>query len=319
LAYAALPAEQVPESVRAEFRWAYEESAARAADAYWQIADVLHALRAEKIIPMLLKGAAMARFFYRDPAVRLFSDIDLLIRRDDIQSAHRCLRAAGYDIIGGEPTKADMRWRHARGYFDPAGRRMTVDLHWRYSGFPYLLPLPYAEVFERCSKVVLADAPVLIQSPADVVLGSSVYFVRELWYGKPKLRYLRDAAEVVDRFPVDWDLVLARARDIPLIRFPLRATLSSAEGLLGASIPAEVLATLGPRRWSGVERRLLARICRKILEREAPTAAVGQVSLMRLLDSPSFLDFLGWVKTLIFIPRPLAESRRRRLRYLSRG
>jgi hypothetical protein len=226
------------------------------------------------------------------------------------------LRGLGYVIVGDTPSIADRAWRHGRGYYDPNGVRLPIDVHWRYSGYPNLLRLDHSQVFARASEADMPGEAVLVPSPGDMVVASSVYFLRELWYGKAKLRYLRDAAEVVHQHPVDWQQVIRIAEEEPLIQSPLYLTLSAAAELFGADVPSAVLDRFRSRRWPAAARHLHARVRRNLLRRDHPAEALLQVALMRLVDGDSMLGYAGWVKRLILVPRPLAPSQRRWLRRL---
>lgn len=307
---------EVPGFVRATLRSSYVEAAAAAEAIYRQAADLQRLLRGAGVRAPLFKGAALARLTYGDQGLRPFSDIDLLVRGNDIAAVHRALRAAGYDIIGGAPTETDLTWRHGRAYYDPPGTRVPVDVHWRYLGYPLQVALDYERIFERAIEVPVNGEPAAVLSPGDQLVASGVAFLRELWYGKPRLRYLRDIAEIAQRHRVDWSPVLLTTEETPLLRTPLYVVLAAAARLLGAPVPASLIDRLrSPGRIGGL---LLARTCRMPLRRDHPAAAVLQVGMMRWLDGgPTSLS--AWIRSLLFIPAPLAGGRRRWLRHLWEG
>jgi hypothetical protein len=305
-----------PEEVRAGLRVSYEQAATTVGAIYRQVADMQRVLRPTGIPALLFKGAALARFTYREEALRPFSDIDVLILRKDVAAVHRALRAAGYDIIGGAPTEADLTWRHGRAYYDPQGIRVPIDVHWRFLGYPLQVTLDHEGIFQRAAEVTVAGEAARILSPTDLVVASGAAFLRELWYGKPRLRYLRDAAEVAERSAVDWSQVLRTAQQAPLLRTPLYIALAAAQRLLGAPVPEALLAAL--RRGRGLSGFLVARAGHTLLRREHPAAAVLQMGAMRWLDGGP-VGLARWVRDLLLIPAPLAAGRRRWLRHLWEG
>jgi len=303
--------EGTPQEVVRVLSQRYQEAAVHVARAYTQLGELLRALRVAGVVPLLLKGAALAQFTYPDRALRPFRDLDLLVPPDEVALVHRVLRDEGYKLAGGSPTEADIAWRHGRGYFDPDGRRLPVDVHWRYAGYPHLFPLDYASVFSLAGEHRIEGESVRTPGPADMLVALSVSFIREIWYRKPRLRYLRDVAEVVRRGPVDWDRVLEVTAQSRLLRSPVDLTLNAAHELLGTAIPDRVLRSLRPRRSAGVARYLHRRICANILIQEHVVDGLLQIALMRWLDDPSISAILHWAKSLVFVPRPLAASRRR--------
>lgn len=231
---------------------------------------------------------------------------------------HLTLTGLGYDIAGGPPSEADRTWHHGRGYFDPARRRVNVDVHWRYAGYPLAIPLNYGAVFAGAETLDVEGVPVGMPAPADMVVALSIAFLRELWYGKPRLRYLRDVAEVCSGGRVQWPRLTAAVADCPLLRTPLFLSVAAAADLLGAPVSPDAVASLRGGRGSLLRRRLLARVSRRIMRVDPPLAAVGEVGVMRMLDA-GVVGMMRWLWTLLAVPCPLAPSQRRWLRYLAGG
>ncbi len=66
-----------------------------------QLQEILAALNAAGIEPVLLKGVAyLAADLYRDPAARVIGDIDLLVLDDQLAAAVAALKAIGYTEAG---------------------------------------------------------------------------------------------------------------------------------------------------------------------------------------------------------------------------
>ncbi|MDR7460518.1 MAG: nucleotidyltransferase family protein [Armatimonadota bacterium] len=303
----------VPGPVARELASASERAAQRAVRVEMELAAVLSALNREGVRPLLLKGAALARATYPDPALRPMHDLDLLVAPETVNAAHRALCALGYRIAGGAPSAADRTWRSARGYMPPSGLTLPVDLHWRYAGYPHLLPLDHDAVACRARPVDVAGAQALLPAPADLIVGLAVFWMRELWYGRPRARYIRDIAEVAARGGVDWTFAGAVCVEA---RRTVQVAVALAADLFGAPVPAEALAVLEGGRWPYLARRLTARLQARLLREEAALSAIVQVGLLRWLGGEAPADFLRWVGRLVWIPQPLAAGRRRWLRRL---
>jgi Uncharacterised nucleotidyltransferase len=111
--------------------------------------EVVHALSAVGIEPILLRGPAIARLLYPEGAARTYGDVDLLIRTGDISSAEGVVSALGFEdrtvsgvIEGDRPT-------YAHTWIRP-GDAAVVDLHFTLSG----AHAPPAEVWEICASEV---------------------------------------------------------------------------------------------------------------------------------------------------------------------
>jgi hypothetical protein len=88
-------------------------------------AEVVQALRRERIRAVLLKGPALARLLYDSASERPYGDIDLLVDPREEQRAERVLMALGFapppDYVHQRPPHASS-WRRGRD-------RVSIDLH----------------------------------------------------------------------------------------------------------------------------------------------------------------------------------------------
>ncbi len=81
----------VPSAIEQELRHAYHQNACRNTLLLDELGNVLRHLAVEGVKVILLKGAALAELVYGNIAVRPMSDLDLLIRLQDLPPARmRC-------------------------------------------------------------------------------------------------------------------------------------------------------------------------------------------------------------------------------------
>jgi len=194
----------------------------------------------------------------------------------DLAAAVRVLQAAGYTAA---PPPGDPRARCEQTCYDPSWRRLPVDLHWTYAGEPYPLGVDCDGVLARAEEIAVCGERALLPSPADLVVALGAHVLHDVWTSTPRVRYLRDAAEVA-RHPVDWRRVLQTAEEAPEARPALWLTLSAATDLLGAPVPPAVIAALAPRR-RGAGRWVLARFCATVLRRASPAESLALVAVLR--------------------------------------
>jgi Uncharacterised nucleotidyltransferase len=94
-----------------------------------QLEEAIRVLNGCGIVPVLLKGAAyLKEGIYIDPAARIFSDLDLLIREAEIPMALDTLKGIGYR--GTEAGIHQTEHRHAPPIFRP-GDYGAIELHRR--------------------------------------------------------------------------------------------------------------------------------------------------------------------------------------------
>lgn len=111
-------------------RAAYFRAAGRTSHQLAQAESIAVALRSAGVPAIALKGIALARRYYADPAARPMTDIDLLVRGADLAGAEAMLRRAGFTDAVDATFAATLRRRHHHlpPLRDPAGGEL-IELH----------------------------------------------------------------------------------------------------------------------------------------------------------------------------------------------
>ncbi len=92
------------------------------------LGHVLQLLNKAGIVPGLLKGAAsLAAGLYEDSTERVLGDLDLLVARDSIVEAERCLKDDGFQALNEHP---GIQFRHQLEALAHPQRRGVIELHW---------------------------------------------------------------------------------------------------------------------------------------------------------------------------------------------
>ena len=92
----------------------------------------------EKIDLVVLRGLALGITLYDKPYLRPFSDLDLLIRKEDIGPAREILRAAGFAALPGTLPPRYFLHYHLHLSFKHEQRGVIAELHWALD-HPYTL------------------------------------------------------------------------------------------------------------------------------------------------------------------------------------
>ncbi len=132
LLYASLKKRDALQSMPPEQAKALRESYLRTYIANWlaykELRLLLEICERERIPVIVLKGAALGTTLYPEPALRPFSDLDLLFRRRDVERVSALLAGQGY-----EPaiTNEDCYDFEQSQEFTRHGKRAgTVEVHW---------------------------------------------------------------------------------------------------------------------------------------------------------------------------------------------
>lgn len=131
-----------------------------------QIQVLTRALEEAKIPVLLLKGPALARTVYPDPALRHSSDIDLLVKPEDVLKCEPVFSQLGY-TCPEHTFHFAAQDRHHQVFF-PSGNGSHVELHWvADSSFHMFSPGWLKNAFDRKIQVTAEDLSFYTLHPVD--------------------------------------------------------------------------------------------------------------------------------------------------------
>ena len=109
---------------------------------------VLGLLTSAGIESKVLKGSAVAHLDYPDPSLRVFADVDLLVRSEDVDGAIRVLTASGCARHGVEPRRGFDR-QFGKGATFTSSSGYEIDLHRTFVMGPYGLRIDLADLWAQ--------------------------------------------------------------------------------------------------------------------------------------------------------------------------
>lgn len=176
-----------------------------------QLADLVAALGARGIAPVLLKGAHLAFGIYPDPGTRPMSDLDVLVAGEEVPDAAAVLRDLGYVPMNAYSLEAERAHSAHLPPFVALGR-IPIELHWRLlrPAQPYRVDTP--SVIARARPFPAIGGTARVPDPADAFLHLALHAI-----AKDRLdcgvRALADLALLLESAPADpaWRELATRA------------------------------------------------------------------------------------------------------------
>lgn len=252
------------------------------------LAELGHIRRALRLIDrpvILLKGAAYLFAGLNAARGRVFSDIDLLVPREQLDKTENALFAAGW--ISSERSRYNQRyyrqWMHEIPPIEHVQRGSVIDLHHTIAPPTSRFKLDAAKLFERARAI--GDSGFLVLGPHDMVLHSALHLYQEGEFDHG-LRDLLDLQALLTQFEASeadfWPGLLARAQELGLGE-PLFHMLTQLQSLVGLSIPASCAASLDAIRPPWLNRRLIAGLLAQVLRPQHPSCDTRAGSVARWL------------------------------------
>lgn len=246
---------RVPDAFASRAERRYLATMLRNAARIDELERVLRALAAESVEVMPVKGPMIAETVYRNPALRVFDDLDILVPSPRIDAARLVLRELGYGTRAIPEFAEVTHHFHDLQYFrDVAGGELCLELHWDLWS-PQRFRSDIDGLWDRSRFATVANVPVRIFTDEDVVLHLAIHRTA----APLRLRMVCDVAELVrDRGEhLDWDGLVRRAEALGA-RTALHVILALAADLLGAPVPDAALKRTRPH---AVKRWILDRTC----------------------------------------------------------
>ena len=269
----------VPERVTAVLRERYYITLARNMIHYDELGTALRMFADAGIDVIILKGGALAETVYRDIGLRPFSDVDILVREEDLQRAKEVMAKIGYVLderispaAHNEEFGCDLHYVINEGH--------VLEIHWhiaRKTGNDRYTRILIDELWKRALPARIADVDTLVLSPEDLLLHLCIHLPRHRYN---RLIWFCDIAEVVRQGDVDWDRLVETAKECRAMAY-MYYGLHFTDDLLGRGVPERVLDELKP---SCFERKVFGSIPRDLLPDKKNVLQINPMLKMFLID-----------------------------------
>jgi len=231
--------ENVPPAVLDQLRERYEQNVRKNLKFAGELFRILDCLRANAIPAIPLKGLVLAEILFGDLAQRELSDLDVLVRPEDVARAKRALHSVGY-VAQSQGSEVEERAYLATGYeytFDgPAGRNL-LEVQWNILPRFYAIEFNCPGFFERAVPVEVAGRGMRTLCAEDLLLTLCVHAAKHAW---ARLCWLRDIAGTIESQPLDWEKVRGSAYELGISRM-VGVSVLLVHRLLNAAVPDAML------------------------------------------------------------------------------
>jgi hypothetical protein len=271
--------------------------------------DVLLSLEKEGLVPILLKGIALAETVYDNPVLRHCHDIDILLPDEELSRPAGFLSSLGFRVRSAPQSQS----RHLRMVQDSG---LPLEFHSNLFEVPYY-QMGVSEVRARGRSQAIAGVKTRILTPADNLLhvcGHASYSSK-----RQSLRWVTDGWFIMSRHPdLDWELLIHDIRRSGLA-LPVSVMFEYLAESLEAPIPKSVLRSLSTAASHSrpIERQLALRGTRSD-GRSSLRELFGRATNWRervfiiqwlLFPSPGYLAWVdqvhSWLLPFHYLYRPL--------------
>jgi len=231
--------EVVPPKILIKWQRLYKAHAQRNLKITGGLIQVLNLLADNGVIAVSYKGPLLAAVAYGDIAFRQFVDLDILVRRKDIERVRNLLSSQGYRLSYSLTAKQERAHLQGAVEFTFAHpQRALLDVHWRFAAdYLGVGPNPEEAIARRMAVKILGKT-VYTLDPETNLLVLCLNGALHIW---SKLGLINDLAHLIKvQARWDWTGLLDRAQELGMRRQVLLG-LSLAHDFLSAPVPGEIM------------------------------------------------------------------------------
>lgn len=231
-------AEAIPETALTQLKESFCTNVAHNLAWTSELLQILDLLTEHNIPAVPFKGPALAVLGYGNLALRQFSDLDLLIHKQDAIKLKNLLLVHGYQQVSGPPLTPAQELMYLRAaceyrFLSPDGK-VALEPHWSFAKTKYGISLDFEPLWHRLTEMSLAGTQVSTFSPEDSLLIVCINGTKDQW---SSLKNICDVAAIIYRHPqFNWHLLIEQAEVIGCKRILLLG-LFLASNLLEIELP----------------------------------------------------------------------------------
>ena len=228
----------LPVNAHAALRSRYQENARKALWFTGELLRILSYFESVGIKALAYKGPALAKTLYGDVTERQYSDLDILIRPEDVPEAKAVLLTAGHSCYPKLREQEEPAYvASGCGYvFHTAAGRNLLDLQWRIVPRFYSIDFDMAGFLDRADEIIVDGHPVRTLCAEDLLLVLCVHAAKHVWV---QLSWLCDITKLVNSAQLDWNAIQQEAQRLGIERI-VNVNLLLAHKLLGMPLPSVI-------------------------------------------------------------------------------
>jgi hypothetical protein len=251
----------IPQEILEELKSNYYLNATKNTLLFEELGRALEAFKKSGLPVIALKGAALAETAYGNLALRPMTDIDLLVKKEDMFRIDEELRRLGYWSSDRSVNDVDFlaTYLMTLDYRTTSPNSPSFHIHWHFvnSTVPneiYIRHIQMEDIWKDAEKAIISNVETLVMAPHHLLIHLSEHALR-VTHSLGKLSFLCDISEAINFYQerLNWERLLESSFKFhlnPMVYFTLYFT----SQFLEARIPEHVLQELRPKRLTLGER-----------------------------------------------------------------
>ncbi len=233
----------LPVDVVRKLRKSYLRSAGRNIKLYGELGKVLGKMQQENIPVIALKGAHLAEAVYGNIALRPMGDVDLLVRKEDLERAEDIFLGSGY--LPSECNR-QVAMDNCHFAYKSTDNGLSVEVHWALLPSIYRFEIDMGGVWDRSEPCILEGVKVSVLCQEDLLLYLCLHTSKHLFDGVG-LKPIYDIYIVMRNYGenMDWKQVMFRCEQWGIAKC-VYVALTLTEDIFGIDVPKDLMKAVQP-------------------------------------------------------------------------
>jgi len=241
----------VPAPMMAKLASVHYQSLARNMLLQDELGRLVAAFNKQGIPVVLLKGSALLDVVYQDISLRPMSDLDLLVRQEDIGCAESLVLSLDYAYLTKQGRGAVSEGNRHLPNLGHRKKGIFIELHQHIvsTGDPCYFDI--GEFWKRARPVRKGNAEALVFAPEDMLAHLAIKFLSDRRYqSNAAVGQLCDISETIKHYgdSLDWDSVVRVSGENGFVA-GMHSVLYGCQRVLGTPVPAKVMQRLCPAQF----------------------------------------------------------------------
>ncbi len=251
----------IPSFILKKLKKVYYLNATKNSLIYEELGKMLKIFSNVGLQVIVLKGAVLAEKIYGNLALRPMTDVDLLVKKEDLFCLNEQMKILGYrpSDISVEDIDFSSGYLTTLDYRSLSPNSPSFHVHWHFvnSTIPnesYIKNIKIEDIWRDAEKTKIADVETLVMAPHHLLIHLSEHALR-VTHSLSKLSFFCDIDEAVNfcQERLDWERLIKESLKFNLNRMVYLSLYFTAK-FLETKIPENVLSKLKPERFSLGER-----------------------------------------------------------------
>lgn len=271
----------IPEAVMQSLRGSAGFVFARNIKYFNNVKSLADMFNKEGLEVIFMKGVVFMIDLYREKGLRDFSDIDILIKQEDLAKVEKLVKRKGFKPYNRRGIFN--RYRSQRVY--SLDGKLCLDIHLDLIGRKMhnrLIGINKKDLWSKKRKVSLEGTHLYALDTSHMLIYQSMHLAMQ--HGFSGLKWYVDIHELVRSYKINWAEVVRLAKSYRVAR-PLYYTLLFTRNMFATPIPEKVLGELGK-----IQRKFDRYLLEKIKSRNAETDYLAELFMFdRMRDTIKFI------------------------------